>query len=188
MKALYIIILALSISACASIKQSSLKWNVIYPNPKDSTIVQVKGLYTNNGKLLYNNATDSNVNKKDFKNAYLFKPTEKQIVALEKFIIQQELTNKAFYQNDTLKVIKKYQKYGRLYAGHICTNGDTIFAVNLIEKPDPINSYNAFSFILAEPWVKVLNIELWFINLSEQKRVNSVGYFGSDCIFVKVKE
>ena len=66
MRIVYIIILALSISACSSIKQSSLKWSVIYPNPKDSAIIQVKGLYANKGKLLYNNASESNVDKQEF--------------------------------------------------------------------------------------------------------------------------
>ena len=187
MRKYYIYILSFLLIACSSIRQNRNEWQVLYLT-SDSTIVQVKGLYTAKGKLLYNNKTASNVNQRDFKNAYLFSPSGEQIIALEQFILNHKINNTPLFEKDTLEILKKYQKYGRLYAGHICTNGDTIFAVNLIEKPDPINSYNAFSFIFAEPWVKVPNIELWFINLSKQKRVNSVGYFGSDCIFVKVKE
>ena len=188
MRIVYIIILALSISACSSIKQSSLKWSVIYPNPKDSAIIQVKGLYANKGKLLYNNASESNVDKQEFENDYLFKPTEKQIIALEKFAIQQELTNKAFYQNDTFRVIKKFRKYGRLYTGYICAGGDSVFVLNLIEKPGKIANYKTIAPpIMTEPWIKVPNRELWYIDLKKNSPADYPSKY-SPCVSIKVQK
>ena len=186
MKILYIITLALGISACSSIKQSSREWNIVYPNPKDSTIIQIKGLYTNKGKLLYNNATESNVDKKEFEDNYLFKLTEEQIIALEKFVIQYELINDPLYENDVLKVLKKHKRYARLYTGYICTSRDSIFILSFIEKPGNIEKYHSIPVMLAEPWVKVPEIKTFFIDLNKNIRTN-VGDYYNPCTPIKVQ-
>lgn len=173
--------------SCSSIKQNSQEWQVIYPNPKDSTIVQVQGLYTSKGKLLYNNKNESNINKECFDNDFLFKPTSKQIKALEEFVIQYKLANNPIYKNDTSKVLQKYKKYGRIYTGYMCVNKDSIFILTLIEKPGNIKHYQCIPVILSEPGAKVPEISTFFINLSKNIRTNTSDYY-DPCIPIKVQE
>jgi hypothetical protein len=187
MKKIFILITILEF-ACSSIKQNSQEWQVIYPDPTDSTIVQVKGLYTSKGKLLYNNKNESNINKESLDNDYLFKPTAEQIIALEEFVIRYELANNPLYKNDTLKALKKYKKYSRLYTGYVCANGDSVFLLNMIERAGNIAKYKTvIPPIMAEPGVKVLKRKVWLIDL-KRNRLSDIWDYYSTCISVKIQE
>ena len=142
-------VLAIALTGLALIGKGQ---DVIYPYPKDSSIIQMKSYYRGFGKVFYK---EEDVKKDFFGNAYPkpFSPTyqadfelgENDIVKAEKLLLNKYFSARidGHTKNDFNKAKKQLKSYYRQYFGYISKNNEIIIYIKLLNfrKKKSANKY-----------------------------------------------